>query len=79
MANEIMDILDPFRKSLQADGADLKVLETDDQTLKMGLTISDATCLDCIVSKDLMKTIIVTELKKNGMKFQQFELVYPEI
>jgi hypothetical protein len=79
MPNKILEVLDPFRKSLQADGADLQVLHADEQNLKIELVINDATCLDCIVPKAIMENIIVSQLQKIGMTFTTFELRYPEI
>lgn len=77
MENQILDILESFRQTLQLDGADLQVSTVDNNKLVMEVVIQDQTCLDCIVPKATMSMIIVNELKKNGLQFNEFELVYP--
>jgi Fe-S cluster biogenesis protein NfuA len=77
MENQILEVLETFRKTLQLDGADLQVSSVENQKLDMELVIQDQTCLDCIVPKSTMKMIIEMELKKAGLQFAEFELVYP--
>lgn len=77
MENHILEVLESFRKTLQLDGADLQVSSVGNEKLVLELVIKDETCLDCIVPKTVMSTIIINELKKNGVLFEKFELLYP--
>ncbi|MFP7298259.1 hypothetical protein [Neobacillus niacini] len=77
MEIQILDILESLRKTLQLDGADLQVSNVDNNKLVMELVIKDQTCLDCIVPESTMNMIIVNELKKNGLHFPEFKLIYP--
>lgn len=79
MESAILEALAPFRTSLQADGADLQVVQVNDQQLEMELVVSDKTCLDCVVPKAVMENIIVTQLGKVGLQFLQFQLNYPQL
>ncbi|MEQ2525887.1 hypothetical protein EKG37_13660 [Robertmurraya yapensis] len=78
MKEQILEVLEPFRKTLQADGADLQVNNADTQNITMELVVADETCLDCIVAKPIMSNIIESQLKKSGIPFEQLNLVYPE-
>ncbi|MGG0719505.1 NifU family protein [Robertmurraya massiliosenegalensis] len=79
MKEEILEALDMFRKTLQADGADLQVRNVDSENITMELVIQDETCLDCIVSKSIMSNIIESQLKKKGISFENLNLEYPNI
>ncbi|WP_019153097.1 NifU family protein [Robertmurraya massiliosenegalensis] len=79
MKEEILEALEMFRKTLQADGADLQVRNVDSENITMELVIQDETCLDCIVSKSIMSNIIESQLKKKGIPFENLNLEYPNI
>lgn len=78
MKEQILEVLEPFRKTLQADGADLQVNNVDTENITMELVVADETCLDCIVAKPIMSNIIESQLKKCGIPFENLNLVYPE-
>lgn len=50
--------LDALRMGLTADGADLKVVARSESDVEVSLVITPETCQDCIVSTDLMETMV---------------------
>lgn len=52
--------LDTLRAGLVADGADLRVVATSETDVEVSLVITPETCEECIVSTDLMQTMITT-------------------
>lgn len=50
--------LAPLRTGLNADGADLQITSSGLTDIEVSLILTDETCQECIVPKDVMKTII---------------------
>lgn len=50
--------LDALRQGLNSDGADLKVEALSDSNVRVSLVVTPETCEECIVSTDLMETMI---------------------
>jgi hypothetical protein len=50
---------EPFRSGLQADGADLRVLEVDGSQAIAELVVSEKTCLECIMPKEHLEQVLL--------------------
>jgi len=63
-------------EGLQVDGYDLKIHGLDAGTLRVEITAGEAACEECLVSKELMGTIIMGNLPPGG-PVQTVDITYP--
>jgi len=75
MIDAIEEALEPIRKSLQADGFDLKVDGLKAGVLSVVILAGPKACTECLVPKDLMQVMIGQSLK--GLA-QSVHVRYPE-
>lgn len=70
--------LEPARKSLQADGADLDIERIDDGIARVHLVLGPDTCLECIVPKAVLHQVLTMTAKKGGAPVE-IDLVDPRV
>jgi len=62
---------------VRPDGAELRVTERSATTLHLELDLTNSTCPECVVPKDLMLEILATNLASADPDIQRIELVDP--
>lgn len=62
-----MGALGELVEALQADGADLRLLDMDDSRLTLELIVVDSTCMDCLVDHELMVAMAGDALERAGL------------
>ncbi len=61
---DVEKALEGVRKGLRSDGADLVVNAASDECIELSLVVKEDTCLECIVSNDIMLTKVRMVLGK---------------
>jgi hypothetical protein len=62
---------------VRPDGAELRVTEHSATALRLELDLTNSTCPECVVPKDLMLEILATNLATVDPDIQRIELVDP--
>lgn len=68
--------LDPIAEGLRYDGYDLKVLGLEREVLRVEILAGNEACEECLVSRELMGTIILGNLPSN-MAVERVDVTYP--
>ena len=74
---DVEKALDGLRQGFQADGADLAVVSATESEVTIRLVGSDETCWDCIVPPDLLRTVIVSVLRRSVGALETVDLIDP--
>lgn len=53
-SGEVEKALDSLRKGLKKDGADLVVQNVDESCIELNLVLVESSCLECIVSAEIL-------------------------
>ncbi len=61
---DIEKALEGLRKALRSDGADLIVNTASDECIELSLILQDDTCLECIVSSEMLLAKVRIVLSK---------------
>lgn len=62
---------------VRPDGAELRVTERSDTALRLELDLTNSTCPECVVPKELMLEILATNLATVDPDIQRIDLVDP--
>lgn len=65
----VRDALEPFRKGFQADGADLAVHSVKDGEVLVELVVTDQTCRDCILPKEMLEGMFQAAIERETGNF----------
>jgi hypothetical protein len=60
----LTDELEPLAESLRADGADLSLESVVDGTVRIRLVLGPDACLECILPKEHLETVLMAALHK---------------
>jgi hypothetical protein len=74
--NQISAALDIVAEGLKVDGYEFKIHGLDDGTLRVEIAAGESACEECLVSKDLMSTIIMGNLPQGG-PVERVDITYP--
>jgi hypothetical protein len=69
--------LDGLRQALQADGADLELLDLEGGTLRARLVFGPDCCRECILPPETLKAFMLNELRKATAGIERVELERP--
>jgi hypothetical protein len=77
----LQEELDALRVALQADGADLVLDDVggNGQRVHLSLVVSDETCLDCIMPKDHLESIILENFREKYPVVEEVVLNDPRL
>ncbi len=75
----VSEALNPLRQGFQADGADLEVDAASVEQIVVRLVVTPQTCFDCIVPKEMLTTIVETQLRETFPGFRRLVLVDPRL
>jgi hypothetical protein len=75
-ATEVLAALEPARRGLQADGADLDVEAVQDGIAHVRLLLSSQTCAECVVPAPLLSQILQAAVEDKGLEVR-IELIDP--
>lgn len=71
MEERIKAFIELFRKSFQADGADLILDSLESRKLKLRIQVSEKGCRECIMPPEVVAEIIASNLKEElGLEYQ---------
>jgi hypothetical protein len=68
-----------LRASLQADGADLMLESVDDGVATVRLVVGPETCLECIVPKPVLESVVLVALTKHDDSITSIDLIDPRL
>lgn len=57
--SDLAAIVQPLAESLRADHADLEVIGYESETAHLRLVLTDEACLECIMPKDFLETMLL--------------------
>lgn len=67
----VASALDEYRQMLQVDGADLELMGVTDGVVELKLLFGPETCEECVLSKDMLETILLDGLQKQDRSIAQ--------
>ena len=65
-AAEIAPTLDEARQLVQADGGDMELVATDEDTVSLKLILEGASCVECVMPREFLEQIVLDMLKRAG-------------
>ena len=65
-ATEIAPTLDEARQLVQADGGDMELVSTDDDTVSLKLILEGASCAECVMPREFLEQIVLDMLMRAG-------------
>jgi hypothetical protein len=72
--------LDPLRTGLQADGADIEVIDLDSGVATIRLEITDEACEDdCILPKPALESLFLATLRRVDPLLARVNVIDPRI
>jgi hypothetical protein len=74
---KLVDSLAGLRESFQADGADLELERVDGALATVRLVVGAETCLECIVPKPILESIVLVALQKGDPSIGRVEVIDP--
>ncbi|MQA01196.1 MAG: hypothetical protein GEV07_00175 [Streptosporangiales bacterium] len=74
---ELDDLLAPMREALRADGADVEVLDWDDQSLSVRLVLESVDCEECVLPRASLEQTMLTMLQPGYTGLQDVRLTDP--
>jgi hypothetical protein len=77
MSRMIQLAIDPLRVGLQADGADIELVSVAETAVVVKLVVGPETCLDCILPKELLETILLSAVQEKAPGIARIDLVDP--
>jgi len=75
--SDVEKALDGLRLGFQADGADLEVVSATESEVTIRLVGNDDTCWDCIVTPDLLQSVIASLLHHSMSALETIDLIDP--
>ncbi|HKP17919.1 MAG TPA: hypothetical protein VJT84_05520 [Gaiellaceae bacterium] len=76
-ASQLAAGLADLRESLQADGADLELEGVEDGVATVRLLVGPETCLECIVPKPILESVVLVALQKHDASIARVDVVDP--
>lgn len=67
-------VLDGLRQGLQADGADLELVDLEGGTLRARLVFGPDCCRECILPPETLEAFMLNELRKSTAGVERVEL-----
>lgn len=64
MEKKINELIEKFRGPFQADGGDLEIVKTDEDTLTVRIVIGPTGCRDCIMPPGVVEQILSSNIKE---------------
>ena len=68
-----------LQASLQADGADLKFEGIHAGVATVRLVVGPETCLECIVPKPILESVVLVALKKHDDSITSIKMIDPRL
>lgn len=62
---QVRTAIEPLRQSLQLDGADIAVVRVDGSTAEFVLDLSNASCKECVLPKDMLEQALLLTIRKS--------------
>jgi hypothetical protein len=74
---DVNSTLEPLAESLRADGADLLVEGRDGATLRVRLVLGPEACLDCILPREHLESVLLAAAKQADPAIAEVQLDDP--
>lgn len=73
--DRVAQALEPFAVGFRADGAELVIEEASDEAVRIRLVTSPETCLECILSAEVITPILEAAVRNVYPGFSRFTFV----
>lgn len=77
MEDRVRELLEPIRKALQADGADLILTRCSEAGLALRLNLDNVDCLECVMNQDMIENVILDIVRREFPRVPQVILEDP--
>lgn len=75
----LTDALNGLRETLQADGADLEMVARHGSSIELRLVFGADACQDCILSKDVIASIVLRQLQDSDSSVERVTIIDPRL
>lgn len=74
---DVQRAIEPLVLALNADGADVRVVEVDGRRVELRLSVADASCAECVMPGDVLEGLFLDALATAGHQVERLRLDDP--